>query len=72
MPGLPIRAAQTPEAIQVARLKAELEEELERMLRWRGPVTEVRRLVAELDQIDLLLGRASARAGSRGHDQMAG
>ncbi|MBU8545622.1 MULTISPECIES: hypothetical protein [Roseomonadaceae] len=69
---MPIKAAQTAEAVQVARLKAALEEELERMLRWRGPVTEVRRLVAELDQIDLLLGRATARAGSHGHDQMAG
>ncbi|MGX9964941.1 hypothetical protein ACVFYP_16550 [Roseomonas sp. F4] len=68
---MPVKTTRSPESHQVARLKAALEEDLERMLRWRGPVTEVRRLVSELDRIDQQQGQASSRAGGRGHDHMA-
>ncbi|MDO9502646.1 hypothetical protein [Falsiroseomonas sp.] len=52
-------------------MKAALERDLDRLLEWRGPVTEVRRLVAELDHLDAQFQRASSRAASPARDQMA-
>jgi len=66
-----VRSPQFPDPARVAALKAALERDLDRMLEWRGPVTEVRRLVAELDQLDAQFQRASARAAGQAHDQMA-
>ncbi len=57
----------TPDPVHVARLKAALERDLDRLLQWRGPVTEVRRLVAELDRLDAQAHRAAPAHA----DQMA-
>jgi len=66
-----VRNLQNPDSARVAALKAALERDLDRLLEWRGPVTEVRRLVAELDHLDAQFQRASSRAASPVRDQMA-
>ena len=71
MPRVSVSNLQCPDPARVAALKAALERDLDRMLEWRGPVTEVRRLVAELDQIDAQYRRASDRSAGQAHDQMA-
>lgn len=71
MPRVSVRSPHAPDPAYVATLKAALERDLDRMLEWRGPVTEVRRLVAELDQLDAQFQPASTRAAGPAHDQMA-
>ena len=66
-----VRNPQNPDPARVAALKAALERDLDRLREWRGPVTEVRRLVAELDHLDAQFQRASNRAASPARDQMA-
>ncbi|MGK7861702.1 hypothetical protein [Falsiroseomonas sp. E2-1-a4] len=66
-----VRNPQHPDPARVAALKAALERDLDRMLEWRGPVTEVRRLVAELDHLDAQFQRATARAAGPARDHMA-
>lgn len=64
-------AAMRQDADSVAQRKATLQEDLDRMLRWRGPVTEVRRLVAELDRLDFQMRDGMTRADC-GQDRLAG
>lgn len=66
-----VRSPQHPDPARVATLKAALQRDLDRMLEWRGPVTEVRRLVAELDHLDAQFQRAAGRAGTPAPDQLA-
>lgn len=66
-----VRTPQHTDPARVAALKAALERDLDRMLEWRGPVTEVRRLVAELDHLDAQCQRASSRTANPARDHMA-
>jgi hypothetical protein len=50
MPGVPVTPA-TPEAAALAARRAATERQLDTLLDVRGPVAEVRRLVADLDRI---------------------
>ncbi|NKC33783.1 hypothetical protein [Falsiroseomonas selenitidurans] len=52
---MPVIPRHIPDAARVAELRAALQRDLERMLEWRGPVTEVRRLLAEIDQLTVAL-----------------
>jgi hypothetical protein len=57
------------EAARLAARKAALQRDLERMLALRGPVSEVRRLVADLDRVAEELARSMGNiAAPRGGD----
>jgi len=66
MLGVPIgRPPLSSEASLLAARKAALKHDLERMLTLRGPVTEVRRLVEDLDRATAELAEAMRRDAAR-------
>ncbi len=55
---MPVAPLLPPEAIPVAHRRAAVARQLDLLIEERGPVTQVRRLLEDLDRISLDLARA--------------